>query len=159
MPLRCRLHFIMPMPDGIGQAPGYHQGTPQRGCAAAPLWRGGTVSAPTQCTGTAARTSVTLSPANYADYAPKGKEADCIFGDYVLRNDRIVAAAPSCYITTMERLFNTIGPQDAEQNIFGQVAQGFDHADYLAVRCAARRVSIWSAPSTSSTKSPSISSR
>jgi len=35
---------------------------------------------------------VTLSPQNYAEYAPKGKEAEAIFGDYVLRNDRIVLA-------------------------------------------------------------------
>ena len=33
--------------------------------------------------------------------------------------DAIVAAAPSCYITSLERLFATIGPQDAEQNITG----------------------------------------
>lgn len=46
-------------------------------------------------------------------------------------DDRIVAAAPSCYLTTLERLFNTIGPQDAEQNVTGQVALGIDHADYV----------------------------
>ncbi len=46
-------------------------------------------------------------------------------------DDRIVAAAPSCYLTTLDRLFNTIGPQDAEQNITGQVALGLDHADYV----------------------------
>jgi cephalosporin-C deacetylase-like acetyl esterase len=46
-------------------------------------------------------------------------------------DDRIIAAAPSCYITSLERLFATIGPQDAEQNITGQVAFGMDHADYL----------------------------
>ena len=34
---------------------------------------------------------VTLSPGNYAQYAPGGKEADAVIGDYVLRNDRIVA--------------------------------------------------------------------
>jgi len=34
-------------------------------------------------------------------------------------DDRIAAAAPSCYVTTLERLFATIGPQDAEQNITG----------------------------------------
>jgi hypothetical protein len=49
-------------------------------------------------------------------------------------DDRIVAAAPSCYITSLERLLNTIGPQDAEQNIFGQIAFGMDHADYLMMR-------------------------
>ena len=49
-------------------------------------------------------------------------------------DDRILAAAPSCYITSLERLFATIGPQDAEQNITGQVAFGMEHADYLALR-------------------------
>jgi len=47
---------------------------------------------------------------------------------------RIVAAAPSCYITSFERLLSTIGPQDAEQNIFGQIAFGMDHADYIMMR-------------------------
>jgi cephalosporin-C deacetylase-like acetyl esterase len=49
-------------------------------------------------------------------------------------DDRIVCAAPSCYITSLERLFATIGPQDGEQNIPGQVAFGMEHADYLALR-------------------------
>src|SRR5437016_10220569 len=49
-------------------------------------------------------------------------------------DDRIVAAAPSCYITSLERLFATIGPQDAEQNIPGQVAFGMEHADYITLR-------------------------
>lgn len=61
-------------------------------------------------------------------------------------DDRLVAAAPSCYITSFDRLIATIGPQDAEQNIFGQLAAGLDHADYLMLRaptptlvCAATR--------------------
>jgi hypothetical protein len=33
----------------------------------------------------------TLGPDNWDDFAPQGKEVDCIFGDFVLRNDRIVA--------------------------------------------------------------------
>jgi cephalosporin-C deacetylase-like acetyl esterase len=49
-------------------------------------------------------------------------------------DDRIAAAAPSCYITSLERLFATLGPQDAEQNITGQVAFGMEHADYLSMR-------------------------
>lgn len=49
-------------------------------------------------------------------------------------DERIQCAAPNCYLTTFERLLNTIGPQDAEQNIFGQVAYGLDHADYLHLR-------------------------
>ncbi|HEX3314395.1 MAG TPA: prolyl oligopeptidase family serine peptidase, partial [Gemmataceae bacterium] len=48
-------------------------------------------------------------------------------------DDRIAVAAPSCFITSLERLFATIGPQDAEQNITGQVAFGMDHADYLTM--------------------------
>jgi dienelactone hydrolase len=49
-------------------------------------------------------------------------------------DDRIAVAAPSCYISSLERLFATIGPQDAEQNITGQVALGLDHADYVTMR-------------------------
>ncbi len=49
-------------------------------------------------------------------------------------DERIVAAAPSCYITSLERLFATLGPQDAEQNITGQVAFGMEHADYVTMR-------------------------
>lgn len=32
-----------------------------------------------------------LSPQTWQEFAPAGKEVDCIYGDYVLRNDRIVA--------------------------------------------------------------------
>jgi dienelactone hydrolase len=49
-------------------------------------------------------------------------------------DERIAVAAPSCYVTSLDRLFATIGPQDAEQNITGQVAAGLDHADYVAMR-------------------------
>ena len=49
-------------------------------------------------------------------------------------DDRVAVAAPSCYITTLERLFATIGPQDAEQNFPGQVALGIEHADFIAMR-------------------------
>jgi cephalosporin-C deacetylase-like acetyl esterase len=49
-------------------------------------------------------------------------------------DERIVAAAPSCYVTTLEKLFATIGPQDAEQNITGQVAFGMEHADFITMR-------------------------
>ena len=53
-------------------------------------------------------------------------------------DDRIAVAAPSCYITSLERLFATIGPQDAEQNITGQVAAGMEHADYITMRAPRR---------------------
>ena len=49
-------------------------------------------------------------------------------------DDRIAAAAPSCYLCGFPALLRTIGPQDAEQNIFGQLAFGMDHADYLMMR-------------------------
>jgi dienelactone hydrolase len=49
-------------------------------------------------------------------------------------DDRIACAAPACYITTFERLIQTIGPQDAEQNIFGQLAFGMEQTDYLLIR-------------------------
>jgi cephalosporin-C deacetylase-like acetyl esterase len=49
-------------------------------------------------------------------------------------DDRIIAASPSCYITNFDRLLNTIGGQDAEQNIYAQLEFGMDHADYLMMR-------------------------
>ncbi len=49
-------------------------------------------------------------------------------------DDRVACAAPSCYLTTFRRLIETIGPQDAEQNIFGQVALGLDQPDYVLLR-------------------------
>jgi dienelactone hydrolase len=49
-------------------------------------------------------------------------------------DDRIVAAAPVCYLTTFHRLIETQGAQDAEQNIFGQIEFGMDEADYCIMR-------------------------
>lgn len=45
-------------------------------------------------------------------------------------DERIVAAAPVCYLTTFRNLITRRGAQDAEQNIFGQIAFGMDQADY-----------------------------
>ncbi len=47
---------------------------------------------------------------------------------------RIVCAAPACYLTTFARLIETIGPQDAEQNIFAQLKYGLDQPDYVLLR-------------------------
>ena len=47
---------------------------------------------------------------------------------------RIYAAAPECYITSYKRLLESIGPQDAEQNIFQAIKLGFDHPDYFHLR-------------------------
>ncbi len=59
---------------------------------------------------------------------------------------RIRCAAPSCYLTDFQHLLAEIGPQDAEQNVFGQIAAGLDHAEYAILRaprptliCAATR--------------------
>ena len=49
-------------------------------------------------------------------------------------DDRIKAAAPSCYITSFPRLLKSRGGQDSEQTIYGQLAWGMDHADYLTMR-------------------------
>lgn len=49
-------------------------------------------------------------------------------------DDRVQCAAPACYLTTFQRLLETIGPQDAEQNVYGQIAFGLDHPDYLLLR-------------------------
>lgn len=59
---------------------------------------------------------------------------------------RIQSSSPSCYITTLRKVCESIGPQDAEQNIFGQLAFGMDHAEFMLMRapipvrlCAAKR--------------------
>ena len=49
-------------------------------------------------------------------------------------DERIYAAAPECYITTFKRLLQSIGPQDAEQNMYNAIKLGFDHPDYLHLR-------------------------
>lgn len=46
-------------------------------------------------------------------------------------DDRLKVAAPSCYLTSWRRLIETIGPQDAEQNIAPWIADGLDHADFV----------------------------
>jgi len=52
-------------------------------------------------------------------------------------DERVKAAAPSCYITSFRRLLQWMGPQDAEQNFVGGIASGLDHADLLEVRAPA----------------------
>ena len=49
-------------------------------------------------------------------------------------DDRVKAAAPENYITNTRRLFQAMGPQDAEQNFFYALEKGLDMADLLAVR-------------------------
>lgn len=47
---------------------------------------------------------------------------------------RVLAAAPCCFITSYEKLLAEMGPQDGEQNTYGQLKQGIDHADYIHMR-------------------------
>lgn len=49
-------------------------------------------------------------------------------------DDRIYASAPECYITNFNRLLQSIGPQDAEQNPYKAIVQGFDHPDFIHIR-------------------------
>jgi len=44
---------------------------------------------------------------------------------------RLAVAAPSCYITSWEKLWSDPGPQDAEQNFASFLAEGLDFADFL----------------------------
>lgn len=49
-------------------------------------------------------------------------------------DDRIACAAPACYLTSFRRLLASEGSQDAEQNIYGQLAFGMEQADYVLMR-------------------------
>jgi dienelactone hydrolase len=49
-------------------------------------------------------------------------------------DDRIAAAAPGCFLTTHRRKNETPGPGDAEQNLFAQIRDGFDHPDFVLTR-------------------------
>jgi len=49
-------------------------------------------------------------------------------------DERVGFAAPACFLTTFRQLIGSIGPQDSEQNIFGQIAYGMDHTDYVLMR-------------------------
>ncbi len=53
---------------------------------------------------------------------------------------RVVAAAPSCYISTISDVFSDIGPQDSEQIIFGQLPAGINHASLVLMGDNAIRV-------------------
>ncbi len=46
-------------------------------------------------------------------------------------DDRVQAAAPSCYLTSWRRLVQTIGPQDGEQCLPPWIGDGLDHPDFV----------------------------
>src|SRR5690606_23849012 len=47
---------------------------------------------------------------------------------------RIYASAPALYLTTFEMLLKSNGPQDAEQNLIGEISKGIGLADFIEVR-------------------------
>lgn len=49
-------------------------------------------------------------------------------------DDRIAAAAPGCFMTTHRRKNESPGPGDAEQNLYAQIRDGFDHPDFILAR-------------------------
>jgi len=61
-------------------------------------------------------------------------------------DERVVASSPSCYISSLQQVCAAMGPQDAEQNLFGQMAFGLEHSGWLLLRapkatcvCAAQK--------------------
>ena len=53
---------------------------------------------------------------------------------------RIRAAAPSCYISSIREVVKSIGPQDAEQCLYGQLRDGINHASLVLMADAAVRL-------------------
>jgi dienelactone hydrolase len=49
-------------------------------------------------------------------------------------DERVKASAPSCYITGFKRLLESVGAQDAEQNLYHEIMEGITHADLIEVR-------------------------
>ena len=55
---------------------------------------------------------------------------------------RIRAAAPSCYISSLREVVRSIGPQDAEQCLYGQLASGVNHAALILMSEGAVRLQL-----------------
>jgi hypothetical protein len=49
-------------------------------------------------------------------------------------DERVACAVPNCFITSVEKLYASAGPQDGEANLRGLVAAGFGHSDYFLLR-------------------------
>lgn len=49
-------------------------------------------------------------------------------------DDRVKASAPAGYITSYQRLIESIGVQDGEQNLYHGLKNGIDHLDFLLAR-------------------------
>ena len=55
-------------------------------------------------------------------------------------DERVRCAAPSGYLSTVRDVCNAIGPQDAEQCLFGQLKDGVNHASLVLMTDAAVRL-------------------
>lgn len=53
---------------------------------------------------------------------------------------RVKASAPSCYVSSIREVYAHAGPQDAEQNVFGQLAFGLNHASLVLLNGAPVRL-------------------
>ena len=49
-------------------------------------------------------------------------------------DDRVLASAPAGYITSLQRLIESEGVQDGEQNFYHGISRGIDHLDFLEIR-------------------------
>ena len=49
-------------------------------------------------------------------------------------DERVLCAAPSCYITSLKNLIAVDGPHDGEQNVAGALAFGMDQGDFILMR-------------------------
>lgn len=50
---------------------------------------------------------------------------------FMVADDRVKAAAPSCYLSSVREHLLACGPQDAEQNFFDETSWGFNHAAFV----------------------------
>lgn len=65
------------------------------------------------------------------DIRPAGNSGGGMQSAYLAALDpRLAAAAPSCFLTSSEKLWTDFVPQDAEQNIIGFLASGLDIKDF-----------------------------
>lgn len=72
---------------------------------------------------------------NHKSFGVMGNSGGGTLSSYIMAiDDRIGAGSPACYITSLRAVCEKIGPQDAEQNFFGQLKFGLNHAGYVLAR-------------------------
>lgn len=73
---------------------------------------------------------------NVSDADRRAISRHCVYCDADLSalDDRVAASSIACYMTTFERLFEYIGPQDAEQVWPAGFSAGLDLPDLVEVR-------------------------